>query len=69
MAHEIGDKHIGFSPDLAQTVRGKHQLAAVMGEHGEAVEAFIVGYSLDIAAVDVDHVKVEVTPFLVVHIG
>ena len=69
MAHEIGDKHIGFAPDLAQAVRGKHQLAAVMGEHGEAVEAFIVCYSLDIAAVDVDHIKVEVTPFRVVHIG
>ena len=69
MAHEIGDKHIGFAPDLAQAVRGKHQLAAVMGEHGEAVEAFVICDALDIAAVDVDHVKVEVTSFGVVHVG
>ncbi len=41
LQHEIGDEYIGFTPDLAEAVRGEHQLASVMGEHGKAVEAFI----------------------------
>ena len=69
LQHEIGDEYIGFTPDLAEAVRGEHQLASVMGEHGKAVEAFIAGDTFEVAAVDVDHVKVEVTSFRIVHVG
>ena len=69
LGYEIGNKHIGFSPDLAAAVRCEHQLAAVMGEHGKTVEAFVMGDSLDVTAIDVDHVKVEVATFRVMHVG
>ena len=69
LRHEIGDEHVGFALDLAVAVRGKYQLASVMGEHGKAVEAFIAGDAFNVAAIDVDHVQVEVTSFRIVQVG
>src|SRR3990170_8724252 len=55
----ICDEDIGIAGLAAVAVGGKNQVLAVGGEHGEAVEAVLVGHPLLTGAVRVHQVQIE----------
>src|SRR5581483_1841436 len=56
----IRDKDIGFVGDLGVAAGNPHQFCAVGTEHGESIKAFRVGNPLEVVALQIDGVEVEI---------
>src|SRR3970040_361071 len=62
-------EEVCFATDLAIPVRGKDKLLAVACEHWKAIERLIECHPFQPSPIDVDDIKVKVSPFWIGQVG